>query len=71
MTHIYKQGDLIPHGDLIKAYILHWLNFNPHHSTAEVIHQWHGIEKLMRVTLNEQLTIIPKFPGLENVEIEA
>lgn len=74
MTQIYKPGDLIPLGNLIKAFILHWYNYctndRLHQSNAR-LRAWRKREALIRVTLNETSTLIPKFPGLDDIEIEA
>lgn len=61
---IYKAGDLIPRGDLIRTYILHL--------TTPIDQQdvfWHTDECMMRVVLNETSIEIPKLPGTIEVKI--
>lgn len=61
---IYKAGDLIPRGDLIRTYILHL--------TIPIDQRgvfWHTDEHLMRTVLNQMSTEVPKLPGTIEVKI--
>lgn len=62
---LYSPGDLIPRGDLIRAYIEHLALPEIQRNT-----DWHRTERLMRATLNQMQTRIPIVSDCENLVIE-